>query len=144
MPSLDLRLRSPLANPPSSAKQVGQKTFVSAPAAMMVNQGDDVGTYVTNVEKDLVALVKWCRRAHQPRVDQKWFVHIEPELQRDRVAGREVNKGIEKDMGGVYRRYNTGDGLNGKYIVENSLGVDIVIENSEEMNLKEMNGGHPT
>ncbi|KAK5946603.1 hypothetical protein PMZ80_000746 [Knufia obscura] len=78
-------------------------------------------------------------------VDQKWFVHVDPGMQRDRVAGREVEKGIEKDMESAYRRYDTHDGRNNEYILENSVGVDIVIENNDrEKTVREMHGRHPS
>ncbi|KAI0173234.1 P-loop containing nucleoside triphosphate hydrolase protein [Hypoxylon sp. FL1284] len=73
-------------------------------------------------------------------VDEKWFVHVRPDLSRDRVAGRRTDKGICETREEALRQYDESDGLNNEFIAKNRYHTDIIIENNEEMSLREPDG----
>ncbi|PTB42700.1 hypothetical protein M441DRAFT_57379 [Trichoderma asperellum CBS 433.97] len=65
-------------------------------------------------------------------VDDKWFVHVEPDLACTRVASRHLAAGIETTMEGAVYRAKTNDLVNGEFIVSKSRGrYDVMIESIE-------------
>lgn len=65
-------------------------------------------------------------------VDDKWFVHVEPDLACMRVASRHLAAGIETTMEGAVYRAKTNDLLNGEFIQSKSRGrYDLMIESIE-------------
>ncbi|OTB03808.1 hypothetical protein M426DRAFT_12103 [Hypoxylon sp. CI-4A] len=73
-------------------------------------------------------------------VEEKWFIHVRPELSRERVAGRRIKKGICKTKEEALKQYDESDGLNNDFIGKHRYHTDIIIENDEEMSLREPNG----
>jgi pantothenate kinase len=67
-----------------------------------------------------------------PLVDERWFVSVDLEDARRRVAERHVRSGIEPDMASALRRVDANDLINGQYIVEHSVGIDVIIKSREE------------
>lgn len=70
-------------------------------------------------------------------VDDRWFVHVDKELSRKRVAERRNSKGIEEDLDECYRQYDATDGKNNAFITEHRGKVNLIIENNEEKGLHE-------
>lgn len=65
-------------------------------------------------------------------VDDKWFVHVEPDLACMRVASRHLAAGIETTMEGAVNRAKTNDLVNGEFIISKSRGrYDVMIESIE-------------
>ncbi|PTB61736.1 P-loop containing nucleoside triphosphate hydrolase protein [Trichoderma citrinoviride] len=65
-------------------------------------------------------------------VDEKWFVHVEPDLACRRVAFRHLAAGIEATMEEAVRRAKANDLVNGEFIVSKSQGrYDVMIESIE-------------
>ncbi|KAL6831487.1 P-loop containing nucleoside triphosphate hydrolase protein [Trichoderma sp. SZMC 28015] len=65
-------------------------------------------------------------------VDDKWFVHVEPDLACKRVASRHLAAGIETTMEGAVHRAKTNDLVNGEFILSKSRGrYDVMIESIE-------------
>ncbi|KAL7933865.1 P-loop containing nucleoside triphosphate hydrolase protein [Trichoderma chlorosporum] len=65
-------------------------------------------------------------------VDDKWFVHVEPDLACQRVASRHLAAGIEPTMERAVHRAKTNDLVNGEFILSKSRGrYDVMIESIE-------------
>ncbi|KAI8957173.1 P-loop containing nucleoside triphosphate hydrolase protein [Daldinia sp. FL1419] len=73
-------------------------------------------------------------------VDEKWFVHVRPELSRERVASRRTDKGICKTREEALKQYDESDGLNNAFVAKHRYETDIIIENNEDMLLREPGG----
>lgn len=57
-----------------------------------------------------------------------WFIHVKPELARERIAHRHVNATIEPDLTSAYRRVDSNDMINLEYVNQHKLAnVDVVI-----------------
>lgn len=68
----------------------------------------------------------WCQVSQL--VDQTWFVKVDPELARNRLAKRHVEAGIEPSLEAAYQRVDNNDTINGELIMEKMVeGIDIVI-----------------
>ncbi|ORY08478.1 phosphoribulokinase/uridine kinase [Clohesyomyces aquaticus] len=65
-------------------------------------------------------------------VDEKWFVNVEPERARHRVAERHVRAGIEPDFKSALRRVDKNDAINGRWICEKRGSCDVLVESMEE------------
>ncbi|PVH88997.1 P-loop containing nucleoside triphosphate hydrolase protein [Cadophora sp. DSE1049] len=65
-------------------------------------------------------------------VDESWFVDVEPELARSRIAKRHVKSGIEQTMEAAYRRAEGNDLLNGVEIRKKLVRPDILVRSVEE------------
>jgi len=65
-------------------------------------------------------------------VDEKWFVEVNPELARRRVAARHVASGIEPTMEMAYKRFDANDVINGRTIRERFVGADFVVESIDD------------
>ncbi|KAL6879355.1 P-loop containing nucleoside triphosphate hydrolase protein [Trichoderma novae-zelandiae] len=65
-------------------------------------------------------------------VDEKWFVHVEPDLACKRVAFRHLAAGIETTLEEAVHRARANDLVNGEFVVSKSLGrYDMMIESIE-------------
>ncbi|KAH9902107.1 P-loop containing nucleoside triphosphate hydrolase protein [Xylariomycetidae sp. FL2044] len=73
-------------------------------------------------------------------VDEKWYIHVRPELSRQRVADRRVGKGICETKEEALKQYDESDGLNNDYIGKHRVHTDVIIESNEEMGLHEPDG----
>ncbi|KAI6872238.1 hypothetical protein KC343_g6812 [Hortaea werneckii] len=73
-------------------------------------------------------------------VDEKWFIHVRPELCRERVAGRRVDKGFSKDMREALESYDEFDGRNNDFIGRYRYQTDLIIESNEELGIREPDG----
>ncbi|PPJ57145.1 hypothetical protein CBER1_08467 [Cercospora berteroae] len=73
-------------------------------------------------------------------VDEKWFIHVRPELSRERVVGRRIDKGMHQDKEEAYKVYDESDGLNNDFIAKHRYHTDVIIEANEEFAIKEPNG----
>ncbi|PSN70812.1 P-loop containing nucleoside triphosphate hydrolase protein [Corynespora cassiicola Philippines] len=73
----------------------------------------------------------------QGLVDDRWFVHVRPEVSRERVARRRYEKGISGDLEESYRFYDQSDGKNNEFIIQNRGEVDLIIENNEDWSVHE-------
>lgn len=60
-------------------------------------------------------------------VDERWYIEVDPEIAKERVAARHVAAGIEPNIRSGRRRVEANDEINGRFIVEHSLTRDIVI-----------------
>lgn len=56
----------------------------------------------------------WCRITGL--VDETWFVDVDPEVARDRVATRHLRSGIEREWGEAVRRAEGNDLRNGRLV----------------------------
>lgn len=65
-------------------------------------------------------------------VDESWFVDVEPELARGRIAKRHVKAGIEETMDAAYRRAEGNDLLNGIEIRKKLIKPDVAVQSIEE------------
>ncbi|KAK0109942.1 putative kinase [Cadophora gregata] len=65
-------------------------------------------------------------------VDESWFVDVEPELARIRIAKRHVRARIEKTMDAAYRRAEGNDLLNGVEIRRKLRKPDVLVQSVEE------------
>lgn len=68
-------------------------------------------------------------------VDEKWFIHVRPELSRERVAERRLSKGISKTKEEALKSYDESDGQNNDFIAKHRYHTDVIIESNEEMGL---------
>ncbi|KAI7269917.1 hypothetical protein KC343_g8109 [Hortaea werneckii] len=73
-------------------------------------------------------------------VDEKWFIHVRPELCRERVAGRRVDKGFSKDMREALESYDEFDGRNNDFIGRHRYQTDLIIESNEALGIREPDG----
>ncbi|KAI1383718.1 P-loop containing nucleoside triphosphate hydrolase protein [Hypoxylon trugodes] len=73
-------------------------------------------------------------------VDEKWFIHVRPELCRERVADRRTKKGICRTRDEALKQYDESDGLNNEFITKHRYQTDVIIENNEELSLWEPDG----
>jgi pantothenate kinase len=64
--------------------------------------------------------------------DERWFVQVDPEVAKERVAVRHVAAGIEPDLESGRRRVEANDELNGRFINEHSKVRDVVIQSVSE------------
>jgi len=65
-------------------------------------------------------------------VDEKWFVKVDPDLARRRVAARHVASGIEMTMELGLKRFDANDAINGQTIRDRCIGVYYVVESIED------------
>ena len=65
-------------------------------------------------------------------VDEKWFVRVDPDLARRRVAARHVRAGIEPDMEKAFARVDSNDALNGQWINEHRVECDVVVDSVDD------------
>lgn len=65
-------------------------------------------------------------------VDERWFVNVEPEKARYRVARRHVEAGIEPDLQSALRRVDANDALNGTWIRERMSSSAVMIKSLED------------
>lgn len=68
----------------------------------------------------------WCQIGDL--ADERWFVHVSPDIAKERVAARHVAAGIEPDLESGRRRVESNDEPNGQLINEHSRKRDVVIE----------------
>lgn len=62
-------------------------------------------------------------------VDERWFIGVDLQVSRDRVAKRHVAAGIEKSLDDAYNRVDTNDTINAQLILLNiDKRVDFMIE----------------
>ncbi|KAK5174994.1 uncharacterized protein LTR77_000130 [Saxophila tyrrhenica] len=73
-------------------------------------------------------------------VDEKWYIHVRPELTRERVASRRVQKGICRSMEEALKSYDEFDAKNAEFMDKNRYHTDIIIEANEEMAIREDDG----
>ncbi|KAI7469281.1 hypothetical protein KC351_g13225 [Hortaea werneckii] len=73
-------------------------------------------------------------------VDEKWFIHVRPELCRERVAGRRFDKGFSNDMNEALKSYDEFDGKNNDFIGSHRYQTDLTIESNEELGIREPDG----
>ncbi|KAF2729904.1 P-loop containing nucleoside triphosphate hydrolase protein [Polyplosphaeria fusca] len=66
-------------------------------------------------------------------VDEKWFIMVDPELARRRVAARHVRACIEPDLDKALKRVDGNDALNGQWINEHRVECDVVVESVEDI-----------
>ncbi len=57
-------------------------------------------------------------------MDERWFVSVERDVARERLAKRHVASGIVPDAPAAYQRIDSTDGLNADDILDNRLEVD--------------------
>ncbi|GKT66001.1 phosphoribulokinase/uridine kinase family protein [Colletotrichum tofieldiae] len=70
----------------------------------------------------------------EARVDDRWFVRVEPTLARNRVAARHVAAGIEDTMEKALFRAESNDMVNGEFITRHSEGrYDLLIDSVEQL-----------
>ncbi|KAI0380616.1 P-loop containing nucleoside triphosphate hydrolase protein [Hypomontagnella monticulosa] len=66
-------------------------------------------------------------------VDDRWLVNADPALARKRVAARHLAAGIETTMEAALKRTDENDLVNGRFVMETSLGrYDLLIESLQE------------
>ncbi|KAL3440971.1 P-loop containing nucleoside triphosphate hydrolase protein [Aspergillus insuetus] len=65
-------------------------------------------------------------------VDESWFVDVEPEVAKRRIARRHVESGIERDYEAAGRRAEGNDLPNGVIIRERRRGVDVTVFSVDE------------
>lgn len=66
-------------------------------------------------------------------VDERWFVKVDEENARMRLAKRHLEAGIERSMESAMRRAEENDLVNGRWVVKMSRGkADVLIESLEE------------
>lgn len=74
----------------------------------------------------LLDMEPWCRVAKL--VHQSWFVKVDAQLARDRLARRHFEAGIEPTLEASYKRIDTNDAINAELILGNLVpGIDVVI-----------------
>ncbi|KAG7743176.1 hypothetical protein KL932_001917 [Ogataea haglerorum] len=66
-------------------------------------------------------------------VDANWMVVARPELIRERIVRRHLEAGISKTKEEAEKRADGNDMVNGKYVIEHSRGIDLVIDNEEHV-----------
>ena len=69
-------------------------------------------------------------------MDELWFVDVDFETAKNRVAARHVKAGISKNLAEAERRASETDLRNGKEIVDNRLDVDEVVVSREDKSWK--------
>ncbi|KAL1584897.1 hypothetical protein WHR41_06560 [Cladosporium halotolerans] len=72
----------------------------------------------------------------EPLVDEKWFIHVRPDLVRRRVAERRLQKGKAGSMEESLKSYDEGDAKNNDFIAECRYETDLVIESNEELAIR--------
>ena len=60
-------------------------------------------------------------------IDEKWFIHVRPDLCRERVAGRRVDKGISETKEEALKSYDESDGMNDEFISKHRYHTDVII-----------------
>lgn len=99
-----------------------------------VEQGIIIGTNIQIVLLEgLYVLLKdepWCRIGEM--VDEKWHVHVEPEVARVRVARRHLRAGITETLDLGFARADCNDASNGRYILDHSVKADVDIVSIED------------
>lgn len=69
-------------------------------------------------------------------VDEKWFIHVRPDLVRQRVAERRLSKGKASSIEESLRSYDEGDAKNNDFIAKCRYHTDVIIESNEEVNVR--------
>lgn len=69
-------------------------------------------------------------------VDEKWFIYVQPDLVRQRVAERRMSKGKAGSMEESLWSYDEGDAKNNDFIAECRYATDLVIESNEEIAIR--------
>ena len=65
-------------------------------------------------------------------VDEAWFVDVDPDLAKGRIANRHIKSGIEFNWEDAVTRAERNDLLNGVVIRENLLWPDVLVESVDE------------
>jgi pantothenate kinase len=65
-------------------------------------------------------------------VDERWFVEVDPDVAKERVARRHVASGIEDSIENGRRRVEQNDEINGRFINEHSVCRDMVVQSVDE------------
>ncbi|PYI06053.1 P-loop containing nucleoside triphosphate hydrolase protein [Aspergillus sclerotiicarbonarius CBS 121057] len=65
-------------------------------------------------------------------VHESWFVEVEEEVARRRVARRHLRTGVERTMEGALRRADENDLRNGRDVCENLIKPDLVVRSVDE------------
>ncbi|XXH00991.1 hypothetical protein Hte_007342 [Hypoxylon texense] len=66
-------------------------------------------------------------------VDDRWLVHVDPDIARKRVAARHLAAGIETTMEAALRRADENDLVNGQFVMEKSQGrYDLLINSLQD------------
>jgi pantothenate kinase len=73
---------------------------------------------------------KWSTAAEL--MDELWFVEVDFDVARERLARRHFKAGIARDMQEGYKRADENDLVNGKEIVEDRLDIDEVVVSKED------------
>ncbi|KAM0721390.1 hypothetical protein Q7P37_002314 [Cladosporium fusiforme] len=66
-------------------------------------------------------------------VDEKWYIHVRPDLVRQRVAERRLSKGKARNMEESLKSFDEGDARNNDFIQECRYATDLVIEANEDV-----------
>lgn len=71
-----------------------------------------------------------------PLVDERWFIEVNPEIVRQRVAERRLSKGKASSMEESLKTYDESDSGNTRWISENIVDVDLTIVSNEECEVR--------
>lgn len=69
--------------------------------------------------------------------DERWFVEVEEEVARERLAWRHVRAGMCRDYEEGVKRAERNDLVNGRFVVENRFGIDKTLKSVEDGSFKE-------
>jgi pantothenate kinase len=123
-----------LGNPAAVLRPVLAPTFdhqVKDPVAGGLSVAADVDVCIIEGNYLLMADEPW--REIGELVDDRWLVHVQPELARLRVAKRHLKAGIEDSMDKALARAEGNDMVNGALVAERSQGrYDILVDSVEE------------
>jgi pantothenate kinase len=123
-----------LGSPDAVLRPVLAPTFdhqVKDPVAGGLSVAADVEVCIIEGNYLLIADEPWCEIGQL--VDDRWLVHVEPELARLRVAKRHLKAGIEDSMDKALARVEGNDMVNGALVAERSEGrYDILVKSFDE------------
>jgi pantothenate kinase len=66
-------------------------------------------------------------------MDELWFVEVDFQVARERLANRHVKAGIARDKEDGYKRADENDLVNGREIVEDRLDIDELVVSKEDV-----------
>lgn len=65
-------------------------------------------------------------------VDERWKIHVEPKIARDRIVKRHLQSGVANTVEEAIQRCDNNDMINAEYIRLNSCVPDLLIESVDE------------
>lgn len=125
---LIIDLKQPLPGPTILAPTFDHRRKDPVHADMMITEQ----TKIVVVEGNYVALDEDLWRDSRKLMDEVWFVEVDEDVARKRLAARHLRSGIVKTIEDGDKRAVENDLVNGREILDKKLPVDEVVTSKED------------